>query len=258
MSYAGIISEKEKVSYCMALSMVEFSVLFSKKEGMNMKKRWEKILFSAAVISMMAATVCLGAEGVDSTEVNSEAAEEGMRVSNKNLTEMIMKDGKLVPGNGLEWGMSCEEFLAGEYSSEEMDPESDKFEEYRASEMPNGMFSYMPKVTITMEEYEDEMDMTCIFDQDKKLIKVCYRQMMPVDQCKEYLERMQKLLGEIQETKELEPEEQKDEELTEERILEEPISLKWNHTDKEASLHINSVKFDDSLIMDLILSQKHF
>lgn len=112
----------------------------------------------------------------------------GGNITKANLTKLVMADGHLIPGEGLEWGMSVADFLAGQYGSEVLDPESEKFEQHRMGTMPNGWTYYDPPVTVSLKDYGVTAEPDCTFDADGKLNAVVYTVNLPEDDSDQFVE----------------------------------------------------------------------
>lgn len=234
------------------------------------KKRIVICIFSAVCL-MVGITACSGKEGaqtdspassqnsdgdsVDQDAPGSPAAEDQNTVIEKeNLADLIFRDGKAVPGESLEWYMTKDTFLDGMYGSEVLDPDSERFEEYRVSEMQNGMASYNPPVKVTLKTYDVETDPTFVFDSEGQLIKSMYRITYPASEAETYIALLDNLAGEADSMEELEAEQPDSRDLSEQNVLENPVTLKWNCKDGSCYFQVNSVQFQDTMILDLISS----
>lgn len=180
--------------------------------------------------------------------------QEDTAIEKENLSNLIVKDNEIIPGEELDWYMNKDDFFDGLYGSELIDPTSEKFDEYRVGDMPNGMVSYSPPVEVTLKQYGIQMDTTFVFDTEEQLVKALYRAMFPVSEIDTYIILLNNFVDEADSISLLETESSDLRNLSEQNILENPLTLKWNCKNDSCYFQINSVNFQDTIIMDLILS----
>lgn len=185
---------------------------------------------------------------------NHNIEEQNKILERENLTELFFENNKIVPGESLEWYMSKEDFLDSFFGSEILDPASELFEEYRVGEMQNGMLSYTPAVLVNLNAYDIQMDTTFLFDEEGELIKALYRLVYPASDINTYMILLNGLVAEADVIEKLEAEQVESRDLTEQNILENPVSLKWMCSADACYFQINSVEFQDYMLLDLILS----
>jgi len=207
-------------------------------------KRMILFSFSALFVSCLLLSSC----------ANKNESSSSPIIEKENLYELIIRGGKLIPGDGLEWYIDKTAFLESDYSSDKLNPASEEFEEHRINNSADGTTGITPVVEIKLKKYNIAASSIFLFDEDDKLIKVCYRQLYPSDSIDKYADVLTELCKAADEFDELFPENPDLRDLTNENILENPISIKWHHISEPTYFQINSVNFQNNLIMDLMLS----
>ena len=175
-------------------------------------------------------------------------------IEKEDLYYLIIEDGELIPGEGLSWYMDKNDFLNSEYSSGKLDPESSEFEEHRISNSENGPTGISPDIEVKLKKYDAPIYTICLFDEKDQLIKVCYRLYYPSDSVDDYANLLNDLCRTADSFDELLASTPAFENFASTAILESPISIKWHHISQSAYFQINSVNFQNYLIIDLILS----
>lgn len=212
-----------------------------------MKSRKRAFVFILIVVCVSFSFVaCLPEK--QSTETSNTIIEK------ENLTDLILKNGELVPGESLSWYMSVDDFLNGNYGSPVLNPDSEKFQEYRRGEMPNGMISYNPPVIVDFNEYNMQAETTFVFDENGQLIQSLHRFISADSDIDAYMVLLNTLIEEADAIQILEPDQSQECDFTEQDILDDHIALKWNNNSDACYFRISSAHFQDTLILDLVLS----
>ena len=190
-------------------------------------------------------------DGYNSRKKASE--EQSVDVTEKSdLASLIVRDKALVPGDGLEWDMAQDAFLEICPGAERLDPESPQFEEYRRGEMPNGMVSLSPPVAAGLYEYNAVASPTFLFDENSSLSQVAWRIVCPVEEVERYAQLFAELAEDADGIDFLTRE--TGGEISQEELLENPVSVKWDTVDRSASFQMNSVCFQENFLLELIVS----
>lgn len=175
-------------------------------------------------------------------------------IQKNDLTALIIQDECLIPGDDLEWYMSESEFLSGAYGSKAIDPNSEDFEAHRVGKMQNGWTSYRPLVEIELKNYKTSVSPHYIFNEENNLIAVTYAIMVSSDLVEEYKDMLNCMSTEADDANNLCPSSENFHDLTTEDILTMPIILQWTDTTNGLYFEIDSIHFNDTLVMDLRVS----
>lgn len=180
---------------------------------------------------------------------------QNIKTTSKNsLTELIWEDDNFIPGDKYDWMMSSEEFMEKVYGSERMNPNSDKFEEYRYGEMENGMLTLSPPTAVRLKDNDFIANTTYLFNEGGELIKVVYRAVCPGDEIDKYTRTLDSLIQEVDSIDNLTAQPRDFQSAADAGLLENQVSAKWDNTEYGSYIQITSAYFQDNLILDLILS----
>lgn len=173
---------------------------------------------------------------------------QGGDITKANLTKLVMADGRLIPGEDLEWGMSVEDFLAGRYGSEVLNPESEKYEPHRAGAMPNGWSYYDPPVTISLKDYGVTAEPDCTFDADGKLNAVVYTVNLPADDPGRFAEVLNAMCKEADSAENLRLTLGEPKDFSAEDAAGIKLVLQWSDDTDGTYFEINALNFSSNLV----------
>lgn len=179
---------------------------------------------------------------------------QGGDITKANLTQLVMADGHLIPGEDLEWGMSAEDFLAGRYGSEVLNPESEKFEPHRAGAMPNGWTWYDPPVTVSLKDYGVTAEPDCTFDADGKLNAVVYTVNLPEDDPDRFAEVLNAMCKEADGAENLRLTLGEPKNFSADDAVGIKLVLQWSDDTDGTYFEINALNFSSNLVVAVRVS----
>lgn len=175
-------------------------------------------------------------------------------IKKDNLTALIMKDGRLIPGDDLEWHMSEDGFLSSGYGSEELDPDSEKFEDFRVSTMTNGWTCYRPLAEVKLKGYDVTAEPEYIFDANDGLLAIVYSIRLPEDSAEVYQDILNRFCVEADQADMLSAQDEDMRDITAEDVLNTIFVLQWENETDPMYFEIDSAHFGDALFMSLRVS----
>lgn len=204
-----------------------------------MKKRACSMLCACLVLSLL----CSCASGPSGTKT----------VKKKNLAALILSEGRLFPGDGLEWSGSEADFLSGPYGSGELDPNSENYQDFRVGRMENGWVCYSPLAETSLREYDLTVKPEYTFNADGELIAAVYAATVPEGSAKSYASMLARMAAEADGADALRPTIGDARDFTEEEVA-APVVLQWTDETAGQYFEINSHKLGNTLFLFLRVS----